>query len=196
VDVNNVPSPTATHNEVLGQLMELSSGVVGSALLILVVVHAPGPPDGSVDVRTSPLLSTAAQKLVERQSTSVIPGPVVSTGCGLQGGSLAPGSVVIQSWPLLTATHSDADAQVTALPKPAVARCHCDEPPVGSTDVYRFGVDPLTPAVATQSVADQQEIALNSPDTGLGMLAAFQAEAPPAGSVEYITSVEPKSARQ
>ena len=144
--------------------------------------QAAAPPAGSVEVRTSPLSSTAMHSEAEGQETPAIwtePPPLATP----QLEAPALGLVELKRLPLsLPLRQSAAATHDTArrLPGPAGApiTCQSEASPRGSVEVT---MRPSS-ATATQSDGELQETPLNS--KGSPSSIDRQAEAPPVGSVE------------
>jgi hypothetical protein len=124
--------------------------------------HGPPPPPGSVEVRTSPLLSTAAQRVAVGQETPVTrtePPPFVAVHVAAG----RPGSVEVRRLPAPPpATQSEVAAQATAPSSRPPARvptsCQAEGPPVGSVETT---IRPSS-ATAAQSEGPPQETDLRS----------------------------------
>ena len=144
--------------------------------------QAAAPPAGSVEVRTSPLLSTAMHSEAEGQEAPVIwtePPPLASLQLAAPPLGLVELRRLPASLPLrqsAAATHDTA----SRLPGPAGAptRCQAEASPRGSVEVT------MRPSAvtATQRDGELQETPLNSTSSPNSI--DCQAEAPPVGSVE------------
>jgi hypothetical protein len=149
------------------------------------VFHAPGPPVGSVVVRTWPLKSPAAQKWTLGHDREVTSGEAerASTSPTFQADAGPVGLVETRTFPLMSATRHSAglghDTLSNSSPAwpiralPASSDLHLEPPPVGSV-VVRM----LPPAIATHILMFGHDTPEN-PDDAPATADIFQAEVLP-----------------
>jgi hypothetical protein len=177
--------PVATQSDVEAHE---TSGIVFVALTT-VLVQAPGPPDGSVDDRTLPLLSVATQRDSEGQEAPEMPLYESTTPELAQGP--AAGVAEVKTVPSLSAiAHSEIEGQDT--PVSVLVTC------VGADQVTPFGsVDVRTlPLKSIRAQSGPPPIAVH--DTPVSMFVdvstcvTVQAPGAPVGFVD-VTTLPPKS---
>ncbi len=159
----------------------------------LVNVQAPVPPVGSVEVRTSPLLSTTTQCVAETQAAPVIctePPPATVFQLGGAPNGLAE---VIRLPPVLPDTQSGPKHETPnrfPFPTAGTTWAHEAGPLVGLVEAR---IRPSLPT-ATQNDGDAHETPRSSSDGANWVVA--QAALPPVGFVEVMILPPPAAATQ
>src|SRR5436305_2978116 len=169
----------------------------------LVKVHAPDPPAGSVEVRTSALLSTATQRESDGQvaAVSCTEPPPRLAGQAEAGPVGSVETIRLPSTLPLTQSAGEGQEMPNRLPgMPGNCTC-CQAPGSGLVELRTspasvgsgLMLSPSSPT-ATQNAGEGQEMPRSS--SGPGSWVTVQADAPPVGLVEVATLPPPAAAAQ